>query len=44
MAGQAGAALHGEAGGLVEDEDLVVLVEDDRAEEIGILATGLVVP
>ena len=27
------AALHGQAGGLVEDEDVVVLEEDDRAEE-----------
>ena len=39
MAREARAALHGQPRRLVEDEDLVVLVEEERAQEIGIAGT-----
>ena len=42
VAGQARAALHGESRRLVEDEDVVVLVEEERAEEVGVLSAGFV--
>ena len=39
MARQARTALHGKARRLVEDKHIVVLVEEDRAQEIGVAVT-----
>src|SRR6516164_7802854 len=36
MAGEAGTALHGKTGRLVENEDIIVFVEEDAAQEVGV--------